>query len=332
MTIKASEIGKAIGGTELMALRLSEFLKDRDYDDIEIVASRVRDLTDGKRRIFWAHDLPGDPESEFLKDPSLRDRFNRFVFVSNWQMNAYIAHYNLPASRCHVIRNGITPPPGIDYEKWEDRKGPIRLVYFSTPHRGLNILVPAFKALSEKYPGKFHLDVFSSFAIYGRDQMDEQFKPLFNECRNHPEITYHGSQPHDVIQKFLKEEAHVLAYPNTWQETSCLVLIEAMMNGLICVHSNLAALSETGAGLTNSYAFTQDLNEHYQMFIQNLVKAIDDPKSWLVPTKLSMYNYTKTVYDWNNVKGQWIDLLQDVRNNDPIPTTKAEGVFSIRIS
>jgi hypothetical protein len=53
---------------------------------------KLFDIDETKIRILWQHDLPGDPESEHLKNGG-HDRFHKIVFVSNWQMQQYINHY-----------------------------------------------------------------------------------------------------------------------------------------------------------------------------------------------------------------------------------------------
>jgi hypothetical protein len=62
-----------------------------------------------------------------------------------------------------VLESGIEPAPESCLQKDNDT---IRLVYTSTPQRGLEILVPVFKYLTERHKN-IHLDVFSSFKIYG---------------------------------------------------------------------------------------------------------------------------------------------------------------------
>lgn len=325
MVIANNEVSsKAMGGTELMALGLSERLQRIGlYDGFQIVPSRVRELDESKFRIFWAHDLPGDPESEFLNDPALRDRFHRFVFVSNWQLWAYASRYRLPMDRCVVIPNAIKPIP------WHEKPDPdkqIRLIYFSTPHRGLEILLPVYDLLYQQYGDKIHLDVYSSFNLYGWGQRDEPYRPLFDFMDSHPGITNHGAQPNHVVREALKS-AHILAYPNIWQETSCLVLIEAMSAGLVCVHSNLAALPETSAGLTKQYTYHPDPAVHANLFHEKLSWAI---KTYQGPCTYSS-SHAKLVHEWETVVDQWEDLLQDVKASDPPKAFPKGEVFTIKV-
>lgn len=322
MMIAANEVSaKARGGTELMAEGLSARLTDAD--DFQIVCSRVRDLDDSKFRIFWAHDLPGDPESDFLRHPGGHTKFHHYVFVSNWQMWAYVHHYKLPFDRCSVIPNAIEP-----IERHDKPDGQIRLIYYSTPHRGLELLVPVFKELYDKYGDKIHLDVYSSFQLYGWGQRDEPYKPLFEECIKHPGITYHGAVPNEVIREALKS-SHILAYPSTWQETSCLVLIEAMSAGLHCVHSNLAALPETSGGLTQQYAFQPDPRRHAELFKEELELAIlnyDHSDSLTI-------SYANRVHSWTNVIRRWEDLVDKIRDREKKPgPISSDEMFTMKVN
>ena len=86
--IERNELSEnAMGGTELMATALAERLEPELKDKFQIICSRVRDIEEDKIPVLWLHDLPNDPESQHLADKESRDRFAKFVFVSNWQMN-----------------------------------------------------------------------------------------------------------------------------------------------------------------------------------------------------------------------------------------------------
>ena len=136
---------KAMGGTELMKNQLVRRIDPKLLDEFQIFVSRAEEPFDSSKiRLFWAHDLPGDPASAHLKNGGWRN-YHRLIFVSHWQMQQYIAFYGIPWSKCIVLQNAIDP---IDVSERIYGGGTIRLAYWSTPHRGLNILVPVFDRLT----------------------------------------------------------------------------------------------------------------------------------------------------------------------------------------
>lgn len=300
----------AMGGSEIIATTIANRVNPEYLKEVQIINSRVRGLDESKIRILLCHDLAGDPESEFLANGG-HQKFHKIVFVSNWQMQTYINTYNIPWSKCIVMKNAIDPIE--DHLKPMDK---IRLAYWSTPHRGLNILYPVFEKLCEKHDN-IELDVFSSFKIYGWEQRDEQFKQLFDACKNHPKINYHGSQSNEVIREYLKT-SHILAYPNTWQETSCLVLMEAMSAGMLCVHPNYGALFETAADYTIMYPFNEDINSHANYFYHVLNRAIET--FWNDETQASVKLqkiYADSHYSWDIRVHEWNAFLKDMIDLNP---------------
>jgi glycosyltransferase involved in cell wall biosynthesis len=306
--MEVNELSKnARGGTELMLERLHSSINKDLIENFQIIPSRVRELDETKIRVLWLHDLPGDPESEHLKNRGW-EKFHKLVFVSNWQMQAYVQHYNIPWSHCIVLQNAIQP---LDFDLSTKTRDKIRLIYHTTPHRGLNILVPVFKKLCETHDN-IELDVYSSFKIYGWESRDEQYKQLFDDCKNTPNINYHGFVPNEEIRTSLTR-SHIFAYPSIWTETSCLALIEAMSAGNICVHPNLGALYETAANWTHMYQWNENPSQHANMFYSILDSAIkelnslsDDQYRNKIMTQKS---YTDIFYQWNIRKMQWEALL-----------------------
>ena len=148
----------------MIASRLSPELTEH----FQVICSRIRKIEEDKIRVYWVHDLPQDPETNHLRDPNSRDRFHKIVFCGNWQYNQYVNLLGVPQNESCVTLD--TPIEPINYV--EKPKDEIRLIYTSTPQRGLAILVPVFIELSKKYPN-LRLDVFSSFSIYGWNEADK---------------------------------------------------------------------------------------------------------------------------------------------------------------
>jgi UDP-glucose:(glucosyl)LPS alpha-1,2-glucosyltransferase len=298
----------AKGGTERMKERLMEELPDSLKEKFNIICSRVRDVSDTKQNILWLHDLWNDPESMHLKDRSSRERFSKLVFVSNYQWQTYHQFHGIPYSESVVLRNAIDPIE--QHEKPKDEQ--IRLIYHTTPHRGLEILVPVFEALYEKHGDKIVLDVYSNFDIYGWPQRNQPYEGLFEACRKHPGINYHGTVSNDEIREALKK-SHIFAYPSIWLETSCIAAIEAMSAGCAVVCPNYGALPETTGNLASIYPWNEDRNVHANYFATVLNAVIENYWHPTMQNKLVFTkNYTDNLYNWNIRKEEWMVLLQSI--------------------
>ena len=312
-----NEISKnAFGGTEIAKRKLASLLDPNTLEDFQIICSRPREILEDKIRVFWCHDLPEDPESTKFRDPKWRDQFHKFVFISNWQYQRYQLVHGLDlSSKSIVLESGIDPAPKTVFESKGGDK--IRLVYTSTPQRGLEILVPVFEKLAEIHPD-IHLDVFSSFKIYGWDEADKQFEPLYDRIRDHSKMTYRGFVPNEELKAHLNE-SHIFAYPSIWLETSCRAMLESMSAGLVCVHPNLAALPETSGCLNVMYNIDyDDKSLHAQTFAEHLnmtINMVREDKHRF----MTMFNkeYVDRRFNIGLVKLQWEDTLNSLRKKYP---------------
>lgn len=330
MPIGWNEISaNANGGTEQCA-RLLEKELGAELDDFWIVPSRVRELKEDKFRIYWLHDLPWDPETNHLTTQDSRDRFQRLVFCGNWQRAMYQGVLGVPMDEQSIVIETPIEPIDVDWAAKGHDDGKIHLVYTSTPQRGLDILVAVFVELAKTHKN-IHLDVFSSFKIYGFDNADAQFEEVFKVCREHPDITYHGAQPNDVVREHLKK-SHIFAYPSTWLECNSRSLIEAMSAGLLCVHADYGGLADTAGGLTRIYPYHQDKQRHAQVFHQMLEQAILDLNTDVTQAGL---RFTKTYadvrYNKDRIMAQWRAALHNIRMEYDKPSPLPDEMFRVKI-
>lgn len=294
----------AMGGTEMMMKGLRDRLPAELLDQFNIIASRVRHIDANKMNIAWLHDTWDDPESKFFEVDDNLNKFKKLVFVSHYQQSTFNMGRGVPFSRGIVMQNAIDPIP--KHNKPTDK---INLIYHTTPHRGLELLVPVFVKLAETDP-RIHLDVYSSFNIYGWGQRDVPYEPLFDICRNHPQITYHGYQSNDIVRQAL-QKAHIYAYPCIWPETSCISVIEAMSAGCEVVTNNLAALPETCANFATSYVYQEDLQRHANVFYNVLKVALSKLDNENNKRKLDFQKmYYDNFYNWDLRAAQWKSLLE----------------------
>lgn len=304
----------AKGGTELMQQRMWDNLVEAGHEELldkfQVIPSRVRELDPDRIRLLWCHDLAEDGEVQFLKDEGYQ-HFDKLVFVSHWQQQMYQTMLGVPYSMGYVLQNAMHPSP--DHVK-PDPKDEINLIYHTTPHRGLDILLPVFQSLYDdhwkgKVPVKLH--VYSSFEIYGWKENDAPFKELFDQCIEHEAIEYHGVVDNEVMTQEVLPKMHIFAYPSTWPETSCISLMEAMSAGLCCVHSSFAALPETSANWTMMYPYHEDKQKHAETFAQNLFNSVRMIQDRSLDARLGMQSvYANSFYSWDVRTMQWSMFLQ----------------------
>jgi len=322
MPISWNEVNEnANGGTENMARRLDKEFTTEELEHVQIIPSRPRELDPDRHRIFWCHDLPQDPESKTAFENNGWSRFEKIIFVSHWQKDQYITAYNIPYEKCMVLQNAIDPLP----DKIEKNFQKIRLIYHTTPHRGLDVAYYAIDRLTKDHPD-IEFNVYSSFKIYGWDQRDNEFSDLYKAIADHPNMNYHGTVSNKDVRKAV-EQAHIFAYPSTWPETSCISLMEAMSGKCLCVHSDLAALPETSANWTYMYPFNEDKRAHVEVFAsclhQGIVELTKGSQS-IESRLLSQKSYADLFYNWELRKVHWAQVLESLKSLDVRPIIETE--------
>jgi UDP-glucose:(glucosyl)LPS alpha-1,2-glucosyltransferase len=282
-------------------------------------------LPNDKLKIFWAHQIPlpyihNEPYWFMEKKWT---SFDKVVFVSNWQKNFFKCYYDLDVNddkNMDVIYNAIDINTFIENKKNENI---IKLIYFSSPDRGLDILYDVFCQLCLKYDNII-LDVFSS-TCYNKtsplkENSEKEFLELYKKLKTHPKINYSERINRDELQKKLVNY-DIFVYPSVWPETSCLCLIESMSAGLMCVHPNYGCLYETSGGLTNQYDFSHDKKIHGENFKRELSFVIENIKNKnlkILKQKTLIKNRTNYVYNWDNSISKWNSTLNKYLNEKKI--------------
>ena len=305
----------AKGGTELMQARLYNSLPRELLEKYQIWFSRYDEnqVDPNKLQLLYVYDLPGDPMYNQSLSTEGRKRFKKIIFASNWQQQVFMHFYGLNWSDCLVMRSGIEPfdAAGLAEAKRRTKRDKIRLIYHTTPHRGLEILADIFPVLSARYPGLLELDVFSSFSIYGWPGRDQEYKELFARLRHMDGVRYHGAVSNQTVREYLRK-AHIFAYPSIWAETSCMALIEAMSAGCVCVHPNYAVLPETSGGLTAMHPMHEDktvLAAIHMEYLDNAIRNLLDHGQDLRQQLRLQKAYADASYSWAVRAEEWKALL-----------------------
>jgi glycosyltransferase involved in cell wall biosynthesis len=297
------------GGTEILYENLVHKLDKNDLQGINLVLNNLSQeiLKSDKINILWNHHSPDQPSIQAYQNKELVNKVQYFVYVSNWQYEKYRYHFQIPENRSLVIKNAIQ---SIELK---EKPNKIRLIYTSTPWRGLDVLLDAFSILGRD---DVELDIYSSTIIYGSEfntQHEKSFKPLFHRAESMKNVNYHGYASNEDVREALSR-AHIFAYPCTFEETSCMSAIEAGMAGLNLVTTNLGALYETLNAWGRLVSYDTNKSNLAKKFAFALNHAIDE--YWTKETQQRLqeqHMYYKKFYSWDYRISEWQNFLSQIK-------------------
>ena len=303
------------GGTELQFEYLIKHVDPKLLDQVQICTSVPEKipLSSNKINILWQKNSWDQGNLiNWFQDKSNHNKYDWYVFNSNWNFEQFTKKFELPTEKCLVIKNGIEniePIPTI-YKKGE----PIKIIHQCTPWRGLSVLLGAMQLVKNPL---ISLDVYSSTEVYGAafyDHNDHHYHDLYNQAKKLPNVNYIGYKPNEYIKEHLKNY-RLFVYPSIWEETSCISLLEAMAAGLYCVTTNYGALYETGAEFpmyvpySNNY---RSLAKKFAASIEMAALSLEDPN--IVEHLKMQKKFVNYFYDWKIKGNTWNRFLKGAIN------------------
>jgi glycosyltransferase involved in cell wall biosynthesis len=296
-----------LSGMEDGVLRNADFVVHLSrFDGAEL--ARLKGLCrPDARQIVWtghAHDRAAVAP---LAQPAVQALIDGFAMVSEWQAACFCQAFGLDPARIGILRNAVSPAFADLFGEGSilpAKEGPPTLCYTSTPFRGLDRLLVAFARIRAALPDA-RLEVYSSMAIY--NALLDPYQPLYEQARKSPGVTYHGAVAQPALAQALCR-ATMLAYPNTFPETSCIAVMEAMAAGCTVVTSDLGALPETGAGFIDLTPPLADADAHAEAFADRVIQRLADQQTDPVGTEKRLQDqvaYVVAENNWPRRAEQW---------------------------
>jgi glycosyltransferase involved in cell wall biosynthesis len=306
----AGEMQPAKGGTELIKEALYKHTNIKEYEDINLILStpNIDKVRYTKKNLLWQHLSYTDETLAPLKDAAFVNAIDAFVYISNWQHEKFRYVYQVPVHNSYVIKNAIEP---IEF-KPKSKDGKLKLIYASTPFRGLDVLLDSFEMLNRD---DIELDVYSSTIIYGTGYQNHTgniYDSLFERAKNMKNVNYMGYASNDDVRKAM-QDAHILAYPSIFEETSCLVMIEAGAAGCDMVTTNLGALYETGSEYAKMIPIQASKEDLAVKYAKALNEAIDNYWDKSNQEKLKeQSDFYNRYYSWSLRSKEWNRLFEQL--------------------
>jgi glycosyltransferase involved in cell wall biosynthesis len=302
------EKSKGTGGSDLIYNKLLSKLDPRYLEGVNLILNSTYESSLKKDcvNIVWNHHNIDQPAVFNMASKEYIKSVDYFIYVSHWQFEKYRYQFGIPERKSLVIQNAV------DEFTAHVKPKKIKLIYTSTPWRGLNILLECFQRLDRD---DVELDVFSSTSIYGPD-FDKKnasiYAELFDRARNMRHVNYRGFASNEDVRIAL-QNAHIFSYPCIWEETSCLSAIEAGMAGLNLVTTNLGALYETCGSWARFISYDSNNSNLITKYTHALNKTIDQFWEKENQAKLSEQSkYFNQFYGWSGRIKEWENFLSQV--------------------
>lgn len=273
-----------------------------------------------KKKILWLHDVSiGDSRyGEF------GDRFSKVdcivcpsVFHIEHIGRVYKGHMNPWTAENHVVLNAFD-------HRWFDHniantihdRDPYRVVYASSPDRGLPRLLDLWPAIASAVPAA------SLHIYYGWDSIDAIIEkglptaPMLAHFKKVTEATidrlveaghkivWHGRVNQDVLGEDFKKSG-ILAYPANFMETFGLVFAQAMMAGMVPVVPKLGFLSDLVGDVGIVVPGSPDSMEFGDRFVKAVAHAAEPPivVREQLQDRVQGLNWENTTDAWERVFG-----------------------------
>ena len=299
------------GGTELQFEYLKKHVDSKLLDQVQICTSVPEKipLHKDKVNILWQKNSWDQPNLKpWFENKLNHDKYDWYVFNSNWNFEQFTKRFDLPTEKCLVIKNGVDniEPIPTTYRK----KDPIKIIHHCTPWRGLSVLLGAMQLVKNPL---ISLDVYSSTEVYGKsfyDHNDHYYHELYDQAKQLSNVNYIGYKSNEYIKKHLKDY-RLFVYPSIWEETSCISLLEAMSAGLYCITTNFGALYETGSEFPMYVPYSNDYRSLAKKFAKSIdIAALSLHESSIKDHLKMQKNFVNNFYNWK-IKGKsWTRFLQ----------------------
>lgn len=249
--------------------------------------------TDAKTYL-WCHDL-------YTQGVESQHNFDKHICLSNFHKRYVMSMQGLPEDKIWVSRNGIVPDRFA--KKNSIKKNPMKLVYPSSPDRGLDKLIVMLDLVREKHPIELHV-------FYGFDNLYKSGPPMIaladklrKMISERPWITYHGNTEQKELTDHIME-ASLWVHPANFIESFCITAIETICAGTYPITRTLGALQDTLKDARESgmaYLFDENCasEEEQKLWADKVCEALDG-KYW------EKVDVSPDKYSWKSVAKEWL--------------------------
>ena len=261
---------------------------------------------------LWCHDLV-TPGAETYTN------YEKIICLSDFHKNYVQVQQQIPDDKIVISRNGI------NQERFKQNaiKNPLKIVWPSSPDRGLDRVIDIVEIARNKTGHDFELHVY-----YGFDNMKkygggfaQMAIHLEEKIKTRPWVKYHGNLEQKLLAKELLE-ASMWIYPANFIETYCITVLESICAGVYPIVREIGALKNTvrpfvEKGMADLLFLDASTDEEKEQWADKVIDCYNQ-KKW---EKVSMQDD----YSWKGVAEHFCEFMKIAREpEETIDLTKLE--------
>ena len=284
-----------------------------------LIVQRAPDLLklnhQARRSVLWVHDLATyNGPSKTIADTAWL--FDEVWAVSEWHGDQYAKVTGYPREHIKVLYNALSRQEIMEYAP----KAHKQLFFAARPERGMEPLVRPGGIMS-RLPGyTLKIAMYANFS----KSMQPYYDQLFEWARELPNVEFIGSLTNGQVRQMMHDsEAYI--YPTDHEETSCILMREAMEQNCPVLYRDRGALKETlgdyGEEVISEHPYNSDgFCADWAMAIENAGTVqypnAPEPRYWsdAADDALALY------YSMNRIDRPIFSLLRSlVEDSDIVP-------------
>lgn len=286
-----------------------------------MLASHFNVLADQK--LLWQHDVPNplDFDAEVIAS------YDKIVVLSKFHRTFLPA---VPEEKFYYSGNGINVDMIMEAEKKHIVRNPHKIIYASSPDRGLENLLDILPDVRAAVPDvqvvwAYGWNTFDALRGHDPHAMEWKAKMQFKmEELGVVELGRLGKA--ELLEQYFS--AGIWAYPTNFEEINCIVAQEAQACGCFPVTTGYAALEEVQLfGVATGYPFQA------KAYASMLIDVLTDDRESADSVDV---NVVRNAFDWNVAANNWMkDLFHGKKFEqvDPLVTvlcvTIRPGIFGV---
>jgi len=232
----------------------------------------IMDFVSTTKVFYIAHDAYDQQHVKWMMNLNAEQHLNKIICVSDWQRQTFIDYLKVDPNKITVLGNPIDYSLHNGYAQRDLNK----LVFASIPYKGLEIIPDLFTEIKIRSKNAdLHLDIYSSFELYGDSEGNQQYGEIFHALNNMKDVNLFKPISMKGLA-YVYKTANLNIAPSIYHETFGRIFVEAAASGCLTVCMNNGAnkevLKDNGFVLDFASIFNTDA---FDYFVDKVCELLD---------------------------------------------------------